>query len=92
MTHSLPSSSVTTETRRATTTTSSARRSTQYRPAGLHLYNEAILVNMIGTGAMVAGSYMRSSRKMVKLHQNVLIFVKGDPKQATLRCGDMTVT
>jgi 1-aminocyclopropane-1-carboxylate deaminase/D-cysteine desulfhydrase-like pyridoxal-dependent ACC family enzyme len=57
--------------------------------AGLHLYNEAILVNMIGTGAMVAGTYMRSSRKLVKLHQNVLIFVKGDPKQATLRCGDI---
>lgn len=57
--------------------------------AGLRLYNEAILVNMIGTGAMVAGSYMRSSRKMVKLHQNVLVFVKGDPKAATLRCGDI---
>lgn len=59
--------------------------------AGLRLYNEAILVNMIGTGAMVAGSYMRSSRKLVKLHQNVLIFVKGDPKRATLRCGELEI-
>lgn len=59
--------------------------------AGLRLYNEAILVNMIGTTAMVAGRYMRSSRKIAKLHQNVLVFVKGDPKRATLRCGDLVI-
>ena len=60
--------------------------------AGLHLYNEAILVQMVGTGAMMAGPYMRSTRKMVKMHQNVLVFVKGNPKQATLRCGDLEMT
>jgi DNA modification methylase len=58
---------------------------------GAHLYNEAILVQMVGTGAMMASPYMRSTRKMVKMHQNVLIFVKGDPKKATLRCGDLVI-
>jgi hypothetical protein len=60
--------------------------------AGLRLYNEAILVNMIGTGAMQASRYMRSSRKMVKLHQNVLVFVKGNPKAATERCGELIMS
>ena len=25
----------------------------------------------------------------MKTHQNVLVFVKGDPKRATVRCGDL---
>jgi len=56
---------------------------------GAHLYNEAILVQMVGTGAMMASPYMRGTRKMVKMHQNVLVFVKGDPKKAAIRCGDL---
>ena len=56
---------------------------------GAHLYNEAILVQMVGTGAMMASPYMRGTRKMVKMHQNVLVFVKGDPKRAAIRCGDL---
>ena len=58
---------------------------------GAHLYNEAILVQMVGTGAMMASPYMRGTRKMVKMHQNVLVFVKGDPKKAAIRCGDLSM-
>lgn len=44
---------------------------------GMELYNELILVNPYGTAAIRAGKYMRS-RKVAKVHQNVLVFYKGD--------------
>lgn len=48
---------------------------------GVILYNELILVNQIGSGAMRAGRQFSNSRKVVKHHQNVLVFYKGDPKK-----------
>lgn len=45
---------------------------------GVGLYNELVLLNNIGTAPMRAGGTF-SNRKMVKLHQNVLVFFKGDP-------------
>jgi DNA modification methylase len=47
---------------------------------GMKLYNELILVENIGTGAMVADRYMKS-RKMKKTHQNVLVFYNGNTKE-----------
>ena len=47
---------------------------------GVILYNEMILVNVIGSGAMRAGKQFSNSRKVVKNHQNVLVFYKGNPK------------
>lgn len=47
--------------------------------SGLMLYNEMILVNMVGNLQMRAGNYM-DYRKVGKQHQNVLVFYKGDPK------------
>ena len=41
------------------------------------LYNEAILVNQIGSAPIRINKNMKT-RKLVKLHQNVLIFYKGD--------------
>lgn len=49
--------------------------------AGFAYYNEAILVNCIGTAALRADKAMNTSRKLTKVHQNVLVFLKGDPKQ-----------
>ena len=46
--------------------------------SGCILLNELILVNTIGTAALRMGPQMRS-RKVVKTHQNVLIFYKGNP-------------
>ncbi len=60
------------------------------RSTGAHLYNEAILVQMIGVAAMVASTYFHSGRKLVKTHQQVLVFVKGDAKRATEHCGALT--
>lgn len=44
---------------------------------GLSLYNEIILINAVGTAAYRASSNMRN-RKVVKVHQNILVFYKGD--------------
>lgn len=60
-----------------------------FEAAGAHFYNEAILVTSIGTLPLRAKKYMNSNRKLGKRHQNVLVFVKGDPKQAAQQCGDI---
>lgn len=54
------------------------------RYAGLKFYNECILLNQIATGAMRADRQFSASRKVVKTHQNVLIFVKGNEKEIEL--------
>jgi hypothetical protein len=59
-----------------------------FRAAGLHFYNEAILVTCVGSLPIRAGKQFSASRKLGKTHQNVLVFVKGDGKQATDACGD----
>lgn len=38
-----------------------------------------------------AGKQFTASRKLGKTHQNVLTFVKGDPKRATERLGDVVI-
>lgn len=48
---------------------------------GLKTYNELILCEVIGTGAIRAKKQMLSGRKVIKTHQNVLCFYKGDCKQ-----------
>ena len=44
---------------------------------GWKYYNEIILLNSIASGCVRASRQMKS-RKIVKLHQNVLVFYKGD--------------
>lgn len=44
----------------------------------LQLYNEAILVNSVGTAAIRAAAAF-GNRKLTRVHQNVLVFYKGDP-------------
>lgn len=56
------------------------------RAAGLALYNEAILVNSVGSAALRAQRIIRS-RKLTRVHQHVFTFVKGDPKRAAEACG-----
>ena len=47
---------------------------------GLLTYNELILVEQIGTAAMRANTTFGALRKVIKTHQNVLVFYKGNPK------------
>ena len=60
--------------------------------AGYQFYNELILVNNAGTLPMRAGKTMRASRKIGKMHQNILVFLKGDAKKAVKDLGDITIT
>ena len=55
--------------------------------AGLKYYNEAILITMVGSLPLRCGKAFTSSRKLGKTHQNLLVFVKGDPAIATEKCG-----
>jgi hypothetical protein len=43
---------------------------------GAKLYNEAVLMNVVGTASMRADKQFASGKKLVKIHQNVLIFKK----------------
>jgi hypothetical protein len=57
------------------------------RAAGAEFYNEAILVTAVGSLPVRAGKQFTAGRKMGKTHQNVLVFVKGNPSKATKACG-----
>lgn len=59
--------------------------------AGFNYYNEIILEMMFGTAMLRVNKTFQSGRKVVKVHQNVLVFVKGDGKQAAKRLGDVEV-
>lgn len=52
------------------------------KEAGLGYYNEAILATSVGSGAMRVSKQFEAGRKLCKIHQNVLVFVKGDWRQA----------
>jgi 1-aminocyclopropane-1-carboxylate deaminase/D-cysteine desulfhydrase-like pyridoxal-dependent ACC family enzyme len=58
-----------------------------FQAAGLGLYNEAVLVTNLASLILRVGKQFDVSRKLGKSHQNVLVFVKGDPRKATLACG-----
>jgi DNA modification methylase len=58
--------------------------------AGLHYYNEAILVTAVGSLPIRVGKQFSASRKLGKTHQNVLVFVKGNGKAAAEACGECT--
>jgi hypothetical protein len=60
-----------------------------FTDAGLTYYNEAILIPAAGSLAVRVGKYFSNSRKLGKTHQNVLIFVKGNPKKAVEALGDI---
>ena len=55
---------------------------TAFEEAGLHYYNEIILVTAIGSLPIRVGKQFSSTRKIGKTHQNVLVFWKGDPAKA----------
>jgi hypothetical protein len=44
-------------------------------------YNEIILINVAGSLPIRVGRQFEAGRKVGKMHQNVLVFYKGDPKK-----------
>lgn len=59
--------------------TSAATSNASCVRGGVDLYNEIILVETGASTALRAGRYMES-RKVAKMHQNILVFFKGNPK------------
>lgn len=57
-----------------------------FRAAGLHLYNEAILITAVGSLPIRVNKQFQTGRKLGKTHQNVLVFVKGSGKAAAKVC------
>jgi DNA modification methylase len=47
--------------------------------AGLHFYNDMILFNSQHQAARVVDTYFKRNRKIASVHQNILVFVKGNP-------------
>jgi len=62
-----------------------------FQAAGARLYNEAVLVTAVGSLPIRVGKQFESGRKLGKTHQNVLVFVKGDPRKATQACGPVEI-
>lgn len=50
-----------------------------FKESGAALYNELILIETGASTALRAARYMES-RKVAKMHQNILVFYKGNPK------------
>lgn len=59
--------------------------------AGARYYNDMVLVTPAGSLPIRAGRQFRSTRKVGRTHQYVLNFVKGDPRAATARLGDVLI-
>lgn len=59
-----------------------------FEECGARLYNEAILATSVGSAAMRVTKQFEVGRKMAKVHQNVLVFCKGDWRKATQKILD----
>lgn len=55
-----------------------------FESAGAKLYNDAVLLTPVGPAAMRSGKVFEAGRKLSKVHQNVLIFTKGETKPEPL--------
>jgi len=51
---------------------------TAFEDCGAQLYNELALINSLSSAAIRAGRMFSAKRKTVRVHQNVLVFYKGD--------------
>lgn len=58
-----------------------------FASSGLALYNDLVTVDQVGSGALLAAGQFEGTRKVRRMHQHMLVFVKGDPKQAAVACG-----
>ena len=48
-----------------------------FKAAGCNVHQEAVLCTAIGTGAMRATKTMSAGAKLINMHQNVVVCVKG---------------
>jgi len=62
-----------------------------FAEAGLDFYNDAVLLTPLGGARVRASKMFLATRKLVRVHQNVLVFVKGDPAVATAEAGEVEI-
>lgn len=62
-----------------------------FKENGAALYNELILIETGASTALRAARYMES-RKVAKMHQNILVFYKGNPKDISKIFGKIEFT
>ncbi len=62
-----------------------------FQDAGMELYNEMILITSIGSMAIRLRRQFNSGRKCGKIHQNVLVFYKGNPKNIKEKYGELNL-
>ena len=63
-----------------------------FRDAGMELYNDHVMLTPIGTAPQRAPKQFEASRKAARVHEYVLVFVKGSGKRATEWLGPISVT
>lgn len=62
-----------------------------FEAAGMHYVSGAVLINMVGSGAMRAARQFSATRTLVRMHQDVMVFVRGDRGRAAKACGQVEV-
>ena len=55
-----------------------------FESCGCHFYNDIVKLDPIATAAIRADGQFFAARKVVRTRQNVLVFVKGDPRKINL--------
>lgn len=55
--------------------------------AGMWLYNDAVLLNHVASVRFTMGKAFRERRLLSRVHQEILVFVKGEAKVAATRAG-----
>lgn len=58
-----------------------------FEECNARLYNEAVVVTPVGSASMRVTKQFNSGRKLVKTHQNLLVFCSGDWREAAKACG-----
>lgn len=59
--------------------------------AGARYYNDFVFVTTVGSLPVRAGRAFQATRKMGRTHQYCLVFVKGNPKKAAERLGEVEI-
>lgn len=59
--------------------------------AGLKFYNDMVLINSYGTAPARTAHVFPISRKVAKVHQNVLVFLKGNVDETVKKLGEVAV-
>ena len=58
-----------------------------FQNAGMVFYNDVIILNEVGSYSLIGSTIFKGGRKLGRVHQYALVFVKGNWREAHLRSG-----